>query len=412
MDALLRLFLVLSFCIGQNTSYAQSQGWALLENAYLQMEGVSAGEYSFEYRFKNLTNSDTSTSLSLVYFEKNPEDSIYGMNFSRVVLDNGVKKYGAINNSEAYIRVNYNDSIATVMSKIRWSETIEDLKHNDNLYPLLRPSNILKKILRDDFLVDGVYDIEPLNNQYIDGRSCRPVSVVYNKVISDEQVKESFQVLGVTWTFWICDTSGLVIQFSENLKARLNGAEMFQYSLYRLTNFDFDTPLVANVFLGESLPDFFSFKEYQPPTVPELLRVGDKAPDFHLPTFAGGKVSLSANSGRVVLLDFFYKSCFPCISAIPGLVELRNTFSPDDFLLLGLNPFDKKKDLSQFIESQGINYTVCLEAKSVAEAYRVQGYPTVYLIDQNGYIAFVGVGYSSESELELHEAVKKLLSGE
>ncbi|TVQ76724.1 MAG: TlpA family protein disulfide reductase [Flavobacteriales bacterium] len=410
MDALLRLLLVLSFCLSLDPSLAQSQGWTLLEGAHHQMESVSAGEYSFEYRFKSLTNNDTSTSHSLVYFEKNTEDSIYGMNFSRVVLDNGIKKYGAINNSEAYIRVNYNDSTATLMSKIRWSETIEGLKHNDDLYPLLRPSNILKKILRDDFLADGVYDVELLNNQYIDGRNCRPVRIVYDKVISDEQAKESFQLLGVTWVFWICETSGLVIQFTENLKARLNGAEMFQYSAYRLTSFDFDSALNANVFLGESLPDFFAFKEYQPPSVPELLRVGDKAPDFRLPTFSGDSVSLSANSGRVVLLDFFYKSCFPCISAIPGLVELRNTFSPDDFLLLGLNPFDKKKALGQFIESQGINYTVCLDAKKVAEAYRVQGYPTVYLIDQRGYIAFVGVGYSSEAELELHEAVKKLLT--
>jgi hypothetical protein len=105
MDALLRLLLVLSFCLSLDPSFAQSQGWTLLEGAHHQMESVSAGEYSFEYRFKSLTSNDTSTSHSLVYFEKNPEDSIYGMNFSRVVLDNGIKKYGAINNLEAELEL-------------------------------------------------------------------------------------------------------------------------------------------------------------------------------------------------------------------------------------------------------------------------------------------------------------------
>ena len=46
------------------------------------------------------------------------------------------------------------------------------------------------------------------------------------------------------------------------------------------------------------------------------------APDFELESLAGGKVSLSQYRGKVVILNFWTKTCPPCLEEMPSLVEL------------------------------------------------------------------------------------------
>src|SRR5688500_17301028 len=54
----------------------------------------------------------------------------------------------------------------------------------------------------------------------------------------------------------------------------------------------------------------------------EGLKVGRKAPDFTLPSAAGGELSLAGFSGRKVLLVLTQSGCGPCMEIVPELNRL------------------------------------------------------------------------------------------
>ena len=52
-----------------------------------------------------------------------------------------------------------------------------------------------------------------------------------------------------------------------------------------------------------------------------------------------------------------------------------------------------------------MSYPVLLEGKEVSSQYQVSGYPTIYLLDKDGKILFVQVGYG-EGVKEMLEEIK------
>ena len=46
-------------------------------------------------------------------------------------------------------------------------------------------------------------------------------------------------------------------------------------------------------------------------------------------------VKISDFKGKVMLLDFWYLSCYPCLKAIPDLIKLQKEFK-DDLVIIGM----------------------------------------------------------------------------
>src|SRR5690606_15334260 len=73
----------------------------------------------------------------------------------------------------------------------------------------------------------------------------------------------------------------------------------------------------------------------------------DKFPFNELVLNNGDTINLSELKGKVVLLDFWYRGCLPCIKAIPELNELQKEFE-DDLVVIGVNDVDDNKQVNDF----------------------------------------------------------------
>ena len=92
--------------------------------------------------------------------------------------------------------------------------------------------------------------------------------------------------------------------------------------------------------------------------------------------------------GKYVLVDFWASWCGPCRREIPNLVELQNTYGGDNFVVLGVNVWDKEAEFKKALESEGINYPQ-LYASDDAEAtefYCIKGIPQIILFAPDGTI--------------------------
>ena len=134
-----------------------------------------------------------------------------------------------------------------------------------------------------------------------------------------------------------------------------------------------------------------------------------KASNFSLQTQNGKVIELSKLKGKVVLVNFWATWCPPCRAEIPDFIEVYNTYKSKGFEIIGI-ALDEEgwSKVAPYIEKVKMNYPVVLGSAKVVQQYGgIEGIPTTFIIDKNGYIADSQVGLLSKELLE--KALKSLL---
>jgi thiol-disulfide isomerase/thioredoxin len=140
--------------------------------------------------------------------------------------------------------------------------------------------------------------------------------------------------------------------------------------------------------------------------------VGKPAPNFTLTVLDGpGKTRTLAKSdlaGKVVMIDFWATWCGPCLMELPEVAKLVESYasSKKDVRIIALSQDDEPKELADVrklvektLDDKKIKLTgtpvglVGLDpSRSVGEAFQVNAYPTVVLIDAQGVVQAAHVG--------------------
>ena len=74
-----------------------------------------------------------------------------------------------------------------------------------------------------------------------------------------------------------------------------------------------------------------------------------QAPDFNGTTLDGNDVVLSELEGKVVVLNFWFTTCIPCLKEIPQLNSLVDRYSTDEVVFIGLAR-DNTQKLTNFFK--------------------------------------------------------------
>lgn len=185
---------------------------------------------------------------------------------------------------------------------------------------------------------------------------------------------------------------------------------MYQFGRTTLRHYEWNNLEDESVFTLESIPSYIKLKGYEPYKSPKPLPVDTLAPEWSLPNMEDDTVRLSDLKGELVLMDFFYMWCYPCLAALPALQKLHEKYRDKGVRIIGVNPFDTKEDgIVEFLAKRNVNYTVVLGTKEVAKMYRVAGYPTMYLLDKQGKIIMNQVGFGEGVEEKIEEMILKHL---
>ena len=136
--------------------------------------------------------------------------------------------------------------------------------------------------------------------------------------------------------------------------------------------------------------------------------IGTQAVNFNLVDLKGKKYNLSDLKGKVVVLNFWFIECKPCVMEMPELNELVAEFKGNEVIFLAI-AVNKKDQLKKFLKKTEFKYKVLPNGQSVSDSYGVKGFPTNLIIDQNGIIQYVSTGIGPNNKLNLQQEIELLL---
>ena len=137
----------------------------------------------------------------------------------------------------------------------------------------------------------------------------------------------------------------------------------------------------------------------------EPALIGQTAPVFSATTLDGRTVSLADFHGqKKVVVSFWASWCGPCRLEMPTLTEFykKNHTTSSDFEFLAVSIDEDTKDATDFATAQNLIFPVLLDPKQkVANAYDVEGIPTMFIIDKDGKVIYGHYGYDAAMQFQL-----------
>ena len=137
------------------------------------------------------------------------------------------------------------------------------------------------------------------------------------------------------------------------------------------------------------------------PIDPNRPEKGELAPDFALPDARDPSklVKLSDFRGKPVVVNFYYSTCAPCEREIPTFVKAEKALG-DGVVFLGVDWLEGQEKAVSILDKYGAGYPAVLDRSgSVAEHYRVQGFPATFFVDSDGVLQAFRTGEVREDML-------------
>ncbi len=143
----------------------------------------------------------------------------------------------------------------------------------------------------------------------------------------------------------------------------------------------------------------------------EPVQAGERAPELRLPTADGTLLSLADRKGQVVLVDFWASWCAPCKASFPALDALYEDLHSRGFEVIAVNLDERREAANKFLSDLPHAMPIVFDPKGVSPAaFGVSGMPTSFLIDRDGRVRFVHVGYTSKTVESYRREIEQLLA--
>jgi len=115
-------------------------------------------------------------------------------------------------------------------------------------------------------------------------------------------------------------------------------------------------------------------------------------------TEGGEELSSADVAGDVVVINFWYAACGPCIAEAPDLEAVWQQYRDEDVSFVGVNTYDQADTARAFAQENGVTYPSIIDVNTgdvklaFAAATPIQATPTTLVLDREGRVAVRIIG--------------------
>ncbi|HEX6192977.1 MAG TPA: TlpA disulfide reductase family protein [Chitinophagaceae bacterium] len=135
-------------------------------------------------------------------------------------------------------------------------------------------------------------------------------------------------------------------------------------------------------------------------------------PSFSVKTLKDEKIKSKDLEGKIVVLNFWFIDCLPCIKELPALNRLVREYGKyKDVVFLSITWESKERIEKDFYSKYKLDFKVAANAQNVIDLFGKTGYPTTYVVGRDGHIknAWLGGPIDDTAETEAYNRIKPVL---
>jgi outer membrane lipoprotein-sorting protein len=277
----------------------------VLRKSYEQCQSIESGYYEMTRYMKYMSDKDTSSNFFSCHFNKLPDDSTYSFAFHYQKFNDGKYSRSVLYTGDDFVNYSTKDSSGEIMSKIRWAKDIKAYSHNYKFYsPFTNKDSY--PLPQDSIFIDNKHVFEFIGEETINNIACYHVKM---NILQEYDSTEMMQRIRAENNYWISKKDYLPIQYTIAYDLVMNGDTMCQFEKNVLSKHVVNPMKVESQLSLSSIPSYINLKDYVNYKIPELLPKDTVAPEWSLVSLNDKTVKLSDFKGKIVLVDFFYKSC-------------------------------------------------------------------------------------------------------
>ncbi|MCP4353460.1 MAG: TlpA family protein disulfide reductase [Desulfobacterales bacterium] len=138
--------------------------------------------------------------------------------------------------------------------------------------------------------------------------------------------------------------------------------------------------------------------------------VGEKSPDFVLKTIDGTEFrSEEIKDRKPLFLVFWATWCPVCKKEIPKVKDIHAAFQPKglDVLAINVGVNDSLAKTKRYANKYKMSYPVSFdEGSKVTKSFKVQGTPTVIIVDRRGIVRYRSAEIPDDLEKHYEDLIK------
>lgn len=359
----------------------------ILEGSYKKCQSVYNGYYEMEHYWKLMSSNDTVKVSQSCYFKKTDNDSILPFVFN-------AKSAASVALFPVY----------TLYTGKQFVSYSEDGSRNGSIYshPNIIWALLVKNLALNSYLPLTYEDSRPLTSdivsastkgsisfikeEQINGIECYHIQALVPPEYDHSLLKKHDFIIKTEFNYWINKHDSIPIQITIERDLKVGNELLVEYEKYVLNKYELNIKIDSALFTMQSIPDNVDLRYFVSLETGKPLETGAIAPDWNLVSSNGEKVALSDYRGELVLIDFFFAGCPPCIEILPRLNNLYEKYRDHGLQIIGISTIDTKKTLEYFKERHGIDYHLLVGSQDVGISYNVAEVPALFLIDQKGIL--------------------------
>lgn len=138
--------------------------------------------------------------------------------------------------------------------------------------------------------------------------------------------------------------------------------------------------------------------------------VGQQIPDFKMEDLDGNKITSENTKGKVLVLNFWFTTCKPCLMEIPELNEVYEKYKSNPEVVFASITFSSEKEVEQLLKKYPLDYPKVVDAEKICKEFDIKSYPTNIIIDKNGKISqYINGGFPQIGDV-ISDSIEKALS--
>jgi thiol-disulfide isomerase/thioredoxin len=198
------------------------------------------------------------------------------------------------------------------------------------------------------------------------------------------------------------DNENYAFYDSSNKKLRPEEAEeKFKSGIYMVEAFVNDNDVFKLAYLTkikeEKMQEMMQNLQNQSTSFDAALK-GKPLPDFVFKDILGNTYTPEDIKGKVVVINFWFINCAPCVEEMPELNKLVKEYENNkDVLFLALTLDEKGSMLNKFLETNVFNYNIIPDSQDyIMNKLQVNSFPTHIVLDKNSNVVFTFSGYTPQ----------------